>query len=238
MVSAIEIKNLSYSYLDGIKKVLAVNNVSLNIETNSSVALMGINGAGKTTLIKCILDFLSPQKGEISIFGKKSVDSTSRTELSYLPEKVNLTPELKLFEHFRFLGKLYKISNAETNERMKKLSALTKLENLYETRVGKFSKGQSQRAGIALSLFNEPKLLILDEPMTGLDPLGQKLIIDILNELKNKMTLFVSTHSFEFARKLADKIIIIHKGAAASELTNKKDIQDIENNFYKAVNIE
>ncbi|MBP7653789.1 ABC transporter ATP-binding protein [Candidatus Dependentiae bacterium] len=237
-MNAIEVNNIKYSYLDGIKKISALNNVSFKIKEGCVAALMGVNGAGKTTTIKCILNFITPDSGEISIFDKKSSDSESRITLSYLPEKVNLTSELTLAEHFRFLGKIYKISKNDTLIKMKKLSELTKLEHLIDTRVSRFSKGQSQRAGIALSLFNDPKLLILDEPMTGLDPFGQKLIIDIIKSVKQNITLLVSTHSFEFVRKVADNILIINKGSVVADIENKADIADIENKFYQVINNE
>ena len=237
-MNSIEVTNLNYSYRDGIKKVHAVKNVSFVIGEGSSTALMGVNGAGKTTTIKCILNFLYPDSGQIKILGNKSSDSRSRLELSYLPEKVNLTPELTLKEHFIFLEKIYGTKKNETTSKIKKLTEQTKLEHLTDTRVSRFSKGQSQRAGIALSLFNEPKILILDEPMTGLDPFGQKLIIDIINNLKNKMTLLVSTHSFDFTRKVADNIIIINRGTIAAHLNSGKDIEDIENKFYQVIDNE
>lgn len=237
-MNAIEVNDLSYSYLDGLKKVHAVKNLTFNIPINSSTAIMGVNGAGKTTTIKCILNFLTPDLGAINIFNKKSADTDSREELSYLPEKVTLTPELTLAEHFIFLGKIYGIDKQTTFARMKKYTELTQLGHLTDRRVSRLSKGQSQRAGIALSLFNEPKLLILDEPMTGLDPFGQKLIIDIIINLKNSMTLLVSTHSFEFARRVADNIIILNKGSVAARLNNPKDISDIEEKFFQVVNNE
>ena len=213
MENAIEVNNLSKSYGGLFKKnaALVLKDLSLSVPQNSIYGLMGPNGAGKTTFIKALLGILLVDEGEISLFGKSPELALSRKEVSYLPEKIyfipNSTPKSFLSEIARFRS----ISNIK-QEIEKQLSRVQLLDKI-NFKVSKFSKGMKQRLGLAAALMGKPKMLILDEPTDGIDPLGRAQIREIIfEERKRGATVFLNSHLLSETQKICDHIAILYQG--------------------------
>lgn len=211
----IEIKNVSKSF----KTVQAVNDLSLTIYQGEYVALLGPNGAGKTTLIEMMEDIQRQDKGKIEIMGKKWKQSQGELHhligLSFQETKFidKLTAEetLNLFASFYNLGK----------ERTEEVLDLTNLQSKRKSYTVNLSGGQRQRLALGIALLNNPKILLLDEPTTGLDPGARRDIWDILEKLRKDFgtTMILTTHYMEEAEYLCDRILIMDKGSFLAEGT-------------------
>jgi ABC-2 type transport system ATP-binding protein len=216
--NVLEIKNISKSF----KANKTLNNISLNIPKGQIFGLIGVNGIGKTTLIKIMLDLLRADKGSIKLFGTDSTKKNSRVNLAYLPEKFQPSIYLKGNE---FL----KLSVGYFNKKYDKKKAISlakdldlKVESL-EDRVNKYSKGMGQKLGLISILLSEAPLLILDEPMSGLDPHVRIKLKDLLkNYAKKGNTIFFSSHILSDMEEICDHIGVIHKGNLEFEGTPKQ----------------
>lgn len=215
--TVLELKNVSKSYAlapgsskDAQGRRAAIDNVSLVLKAGQIYGFAGLNGAGKTTSIKAALGLIRPDTGSIELFGAP-IDVAAFNEIGFCPEKPVFYETLTASEIIDFSGKLL---NIKTDEARKK--RILERVGLYEDRqkrVGAFSKGMQQRLGIACAMLHDPALYILDEPASGLDPLGRRLVKDILKELKLAgKTVFFSTHIISDISEVCDKIAIIHKG--------------------------
>lgn len=212
-MNIIEVKDLVKKLPTGfIGKTEVLHNVSFNVPKGVACGFVGNNGAGKTTTLKCLLEFLSPDSGEVLFFGQK-LTVENRIRLGYLPERPYLYEFLTAWEFLRFHWNLT-FPSAKGFE--KQAESVLKLVGLYENRnkvMRKFSKGMLQRAGLAQALIHNPDLMILDEPMSGLDPDGRYLVKSILRELKSQgKTLFFSSHLLEDVDELCEYVVIIHHG--------------------------
>jgi ABC-2 type transport system ATP-binding protein len=205
---AIEIKNLVKKYGD----LIAVNDISLEVKKGEIFAFLGPNGAGKTTTVEIFEGLREPDTSEIRVFG---FDVTKRTELDKvkrligtLPQEFNTHENLTVLENIRFWGRLYhKAIPAE------ELITLLKLEDKAKERFKNLSGGLKRSVGIAISLVNDPLLVVLDEPTTGLDPRARRESWQVIEDLqKQGKTIFLTTHYMEEAQVLADRVAIIHKG--------------------------
>lgn len=210
----VEVKELSKKFkTDFYKKAQpALKKISFSIEQGSFVGLIGPNGAGKSTTIKCLLEFIFPDSGEISFFGQK-LSLRHREKIGFLPERPFfhefLTGEEFLRLHWELCGK----NSYEFQQSAIDILNLVKLSHARHKRLKEYSKGMLQRIGIAQALICKPEFLILDEPMSGLDPDGRILIKDILRSLRQqKLTVLMSSHLLEDVEELCDDLLIIHSG--------------------------
>lgn len=216
-MNAIEIKNLTKIYtkkrLVRNKKFLAVDNLSFEVAEGEIFGFLGPNGSGKTTTIKTLLGLLYPSSGECFIFGEKVPSLASLSKIGYLPEIPYLYKYLTAREILSLYGSISGIPETVLAERINEVLETVKLKTEKDTRLGEFSKGMLQRVGVAQSLIHKPRLLILDEPFTGLDPLGLKDMRDIILSLKKEgKTVFFSSHIISEAEKICSRVAIIYKG--------------------------
>ena len=212
-MNAIEVKNLVKVLPTGFMgKTEVLHNVTFNVPKGQACGFVGNNGAGKTTTLKCLLEFLVPTKGEIRFFNE-ALSVQNRIRIGYLPERPYLYEFLSAMEFLKFHWNLTFPNLKGFEEQAEKV---LKLVGLYENRnkvMRKFSKGMLQRAGLAQALIHNPDLLILDEPMSGLDPDGRLLVKNILRELKSQgKTLFFSSHLLEDVDELCENLVVIHHG--------------------------
>lgn len=211
----IEVKNLSKKY----KNFHAVNNLSFNIEKNSVVGLIGPNGAGKTTTMKMLMGLIKKSEGSIKILGKKIEYGVIPDDVIYLQDVPGFYDFLTAEEYLSFILNINK--NKLNEEKIKETLKLVGLYDDKDKRIGKFSRGMRQRMGIAASIVSDPKILILDEPVSALDPIGRKEIFDQISKLKEKMTIIFSTHILDDVERVCDKVILINNGVKIKEGTIK-----------------
>ncbi len=203
-------KSFSYGYF---KRHLVLNNISLNVREGEVFGFLGPNGAGKSTAINVALGFITPDNGNVFINGISALLPESRKYVGYLPEHPNLYDQLSAMELLEFCGHASKISKKTIKERAILLLERLDLISFKHRPVRTYSKGMKQRLGLAMAIINDPPVLILDEPMSGLDPMGRSLVTNIILELKsNGKTIFFSSHILNDVEKLCDSIAIIHKG--------------------------
>ena len=208
MSNAVSIANLSKHY--GSQQILS--NINLEIAEGEFFGLVGINGAGKTTLIKCLLDFTEVDAGTISIFGRQHSENQSRKNLSFLPEKFVPPYYLSGKDFLVYMHELHG-SHYDQNEVDELLRTLD-LDPVYINKsVGQLSKGMSQKIGLAACLLSGKDMLLLDEPMSGLDPRARAYLKHYLLARKEEgKTLFFSTHMLNDVEALCDKVAILHGG--------------------------
>jgi ABC-2 type transport system ATP-binding protein len=207
------------------KKVVALTGLTLSIFSHEVFGCIGPNGAGKSTTIKLLLDLIRPDSGSITINGQPTSNESSRTRVGYLPESPYIYDFLTASEYLAYAGRLSGMSPATIKLRSQELLAKLKLDQAANRRISGYSKGMQQRTAIAAALIHDPELVVLDEPMSGLDPLGRKLIFDLIAELKQQgKTVFISSHVLSDIERLCDRVGIIVQGSlryqgAVSELT-------------------
>lgn len=195
------------------KKVAAVQGLSLTVEAGEVFGCIGPNGAGKSTTIKLLLDLIRPDSGSITINELPSNDEVSRSRVGYLPESPYIYDFLTAREYLDYAGKLSGMSKTMIKNRSDELLLKLKLDQAANRRISGYSKGMQQRTAIAAALIHDPKLVVLDEPMSGLDPLGRKLIFDLIAELKQQgKTVFISSHVLTDIERLCDRVGIIVQG--------------------------
>ncbi|MBE0477549.1 ABC transporter ATP-binding protein [Candidatus Aerophobetes bacterium] len=227
--SSVKIENLGkvYSSYRGFlkrKKVLALKNVTLKVRKGEIFGMLGLNAAGKTTLLKILLGFIKPTWGRFEIMGKDGSNSRIKREIGYLPEEPNLYDFFTAEEFLLFCGKIFNLSKAESQKRASRLLETLQINSAAKTRIKEFSKGMNQRLAIASSLINDPELLFLDEPLSGLDPVGRKIVKEVLLSLKKEgKTVFFSSHILAEVEQVCDRVGILHRG----ELLCLKNIESI-----------
>ncbi len=203
----------------------ALDNVSLTIPEKSIYGLLGPNGAGKTTLIRIVNQIINSDAGEISIFGEK-LSEKHVGAIGYLPEERGLYKKLKVGEQLLYLAQLKGLSKSEAIERSKKWVTKFEIKDWWNKKVEDLSKGMAQKVQFISTVMHEPKLIILDEPFSGFDPVNAQLITENILELRdNGSTIIFSTHRMETVEDLCDHIALINKSKKIVEGT-KKDIKD------------
>ena len=210
-MKAIETQNISRFYQKG--NIKALDGVSLTTEAGTIFSLLGPNGAGKTTLIKLLLGIVFPTAGNATIFGKPISDISIHNDIGYLAENHRFPEFLTANEILYYYGKLNGLNKAILHQRMPGLFKLVNLEGWENTKIRKFSKGMLQRLGIAQALINEPKMLFLDEPTDGIDPVGRREVRDLLKKLRDQgKTIFLNSHLLSEVERISDEIAILKKG--------------------------
>ncbi|MDD1503710.1 ABC transporter ATP-binding protein [Lysinibacillus sp. CNPSo 3705] len=212
----LEIKNITKKF----KQKTAVNDFSMAIDSNECVGLIGPNGAGKSTLIQIIADILNADEGEILLDGQKI--SSMRNQIGYLPQYPNFFSWMTAFETLSFMGKLSGISKNELQKEIPLLLEKVGLGNEAHSHVGAFSGGMKQRLGIAQALLHKPALIIMDEPVSALDPIGRREVLNLLKEIKKETTVLLSTHILSDAEEICERFIMIKNGHKIEDATKSE----------------
>ena len=213
----IEIDALTKIYRSGVRRrpVYAVKNLALTVPRGSIVAFVGPNGAGKTTTIHTLLGFLKPNSGRVRVFGQ-APGPEMRRKIGYQSEIFHTYPFYKPRDVLRFYGQLSGMSKAGVDAAAPALLARMGLGDVPSRPVGTFSKGMTQRLGLAQALLHDPELLILDEPTSGLDPEGRRLVLDIIRDEKQRgRTVFLSSHILADVERTCDTVVMIRRGEVA-----------------------
>ena len=215
MSEAIRIESLKKTFRLGFipKPREILKGISLAVREGEIFGYLGPNGAGKTTTIKCLLGLIYPDAGTIDIFGQPHASPRARQTLGFLPENPYFYDYLTASEFLAFYADLFGLDRREKEARIGRLLALVGLERSRDLQLRKFSRGMLQRVGLAQALINDPKLVILDEPLGGMDPLGRKEIRDIIVRFKQEgKTVFFTSHILQDIEMICDHVAIIVGG--------------------------
>ena len=225
----IKINNLTKKYKDK----LAVDNLNLEIKTGELFSLLGTNGAGKTTTIKMLSTLILPTSGEVEINNLDLVKDSSKIKeiINISPQEIAVASNLTVLENLYFMAGIYQIPNKE--DKIKELIKLFKLEEVLKQKAKTLSGGYQRKLSIAISLINNPKILFLDEPTLGLDVISRHDLWKVIEALKGKTTIILTTHYMEEAEVLSDRIGIMNKGKLIELGTSKELIKKAK----EAVNI-
>ena len=231
---AIETNKLTKKF----KEKTAVSGINLKINEGELFALLGTNGAGKTTTIKMLSTLILPTEGEIKILGLDILKDRQKIKeiLNVSPQETAIAPNLSVKENLEFMAGVYQISDKE--EKIDELVKLFKLEEVLKQKAKTLSGGWQRKVSIAIALINEPKILFLDEPTLGLDVIARKELWNVIEKLKGKITIILTTHYMEEAESLSDRIGIMAKGnlvdvGTAEELIKKAGTKNFEDGFVK-----
>jgi ABC-2 type transport system ATP-binding protein len=195
----------------------ALVDLDLELLRGEILGYVGANGSGKTTTFKIFMGLLNPDRGEVSILGEPLVSRAWRQRAGYLPEHPYLYDYLTAAEYLDYCGRLFGLAREARRERTRELLSLVGLERSADIPMRRFSKGMLQRAGLAQALVNDPELLFLDEPMSGLDPVGRRLVRDlILAQRQAGKTVLFSTHILSDAETLCDRVAVLRGGRMLS----------------------
>jgi ABC-2 type transport system ATP-binding protein len=220
MADAIRIESLKKNFRLGFipKTREILKGITFSVREGEIFGYLGPNGAGKTTTIKCLLDLVRPDAGTVEIFGRPHLSPRSRESLGFLPENPYFYDYLTAEEFLAFTADLFGLGRSEKQARIARLLKLVGLERAAGLPLRKFSRGMLQRAGLAQALINEPKLVILDEPLGGMDPLGRKEIRDIIVRFKEEgKTVLFTSHILQDIEMICDRVAIIVGGRIVKE---------------------
>ncbi len=229
------VKDLAKTFRIGFfrKRVDAVRGIDFEVRAGEIFGLLGPNGAGKTTTIKMVLRLIFPTAGTIRLFGSETHDHRSMGRVGYMPENPYVYQYLKPGEFLDLCGRLHGMPRERRTARIEEMLDKVSLTHAADRPIGRFSKGMMQRVGLAQALLHDPELLILDEPLSGLDPVGRKEIRDILVEQRRAgKTLLFTSHILSDVEMLCDRVTILQKGkvTAAGTLDQllAKDVRRVE----------
>lgn len=220
MDSAILLENIRKTYRSPMLRIkrTAISDLSLEVRKNEIFGLLGPNGAGKTTTLKIILGLVSPDSGTGQVLGEPLGSKRARTRIGFLPEQPYFYGFMTAEKALMFYGHLAKLDTETIRNRNEELLNLVGLPQSSHLTLEKYSKGMLQRFGIAQALLNDPDLVIMDEPSSGLDPVGQKEIRDIIISLKELgKTVFLSSHQLSEVESVCDSVSIINRGSAVAQ---------------------
>ncbi|OHB83237.1 MAG: multidrug ABC transporter ATP-binding protein [Planctomycetes bacterium RBG_16_64_12] len=211
----IETRNLTKVYRDfwGRQKVRALKALDLEIRRGEIFGLLGPNGSGKTTTMKLLLGLLFPTSGQALIFGRDATDVTKNERIGYLPEESYLYRFLNAEETLDFYGRLFNMSSSVRRERAAQLINMVGLGSAKRRQLREYSKGMTRRIGLAQALINDPELILLDEPTTGLDPIGTRAMKDLILDLRSQgKTVVMCSHLLADVQDVCDRIGILYQG--------------------------
>lgn len=215
----IDVKNLSKQYRNKkFKTVSALRDLTLQVHTNKIFGFLGPNGAGKSTTIKILMGLLRPTSGMACLYGTEVKAPASRLRVGYLPENPSFYDFLTAYEYLSFVGSTFGMDKKKCRRESDRVLSLLDLQAAAKRPIRGYSKGMVQRLGLAQALLHDPDLYILDEPMSGLDPLGRALVKDIMLDLKERgKTVFFSTHVTADVERVCDRIGVIAGGVFRDE---------------------
>ena len=211
----IETRNLSKVYRDfwGRQKVRALKALDLEVYRGEIFGLLGPNGSGKSTTIKLVLGLLFPTGGEALVFDQPATDVAKNERIGYLPEESYLYKFLNAEETLDFYGRLFDMPAATRRERVEELIHMVGLDKARRRQLKEYSKGMTRRVGLAQALINDPELIMLDEPTTGLDPIGVREMKDMILRLRDEgKTIVMCSHLLADVQDVCDRIAILHQG--------------------------
>ena len=211
----IETRGLGKIYRDfwGRKKVDALKSLDIEVRRGEIFGLLGPNGSGKSTTIKLVLGLLFPTSGRAFVFGKEASEVTKNERIGYLPEESYLYKFLNAEETLDFYGRLFDMPAKTRRERTEELIQMVGLQRARRRQLKEYSKGMTRRIGLAQALINEPDLLVLDEPTTGLDPIGSREMKDLILRLRDQgKTILMCSHQLADVEDVCDRIAILHQG--------------------------
>jgi ABC-2 type transport system ATP-binding protein len=216
----IEIKNLTKNYDD----VKAVKSISFNLDDAQIVGFLGANGAGKSTTLKMITGYLAPTSGNVFVDGKNIIDDCIeiQKEIGYLPELNPLYTEMKVHEYLKFNAEIRNIVGEDFREALTRVVSECGLQGVVHKTIANCSKGYKQRIGLAAAMIHDPKILILDEPVTGLDPNQIVEIRELIKKVGKKKLVLMSSHILQEIQATVDRIIIINNGEIIADGTSKE----------------
>ncbi len=207
----LEVRHLSYSF----RKHRALVNVNFQVQPQSLHGFVGPNGAGKTTTLKVICTLLQPQSGSVHVFGKDVVHDVKevRRRIGFMPDHFSMYRQMTVYEYLDFFGAAYGLSQSERDRIIADVLALTDMDGRKDDLINGLSRGMQQRVSLARVLVNDPDLLLLDEPASGLDPRARIELMEILQELRRMgKTIFISSHILSELAELCDSVTIIDRG--------------------------
>lgn len=227
----LSVKNLTKKF----NSQLAVDHVSFDLNAGQCTALLGPNGAGKTTTLRMIAGLLSPTDGSIQFEGYENGQDI-REKIGYLPQNPVFYAWMTGKEFLVYVGRLAHLSKQEAIHRAEKLLEQVGIIHVKNKRIGQYSGGMRQRLGIAQALIHKPALLMLDEPVSSLDPIGRREVLTLLEKLKEETTILFSTHILNDAEEISDGLLLMHEGQLVeqgqiTDLREKYQTQKIELNF-------
>jgi ABC-2 type transport system ATP-binding protein len=220
MNAIVEIDNLTKDYDVGFwrkRKVRALDGLSLTVNQGEIFGFLGANGAGKTTTLKLLMRLIFPTAGSARILGRDIADISMHGRIGYLPENPYFYDYLTALEFLNFCGQIFGFSKSERNHRAQELLRRVALdESKWNTQLRKCSKGMLQRVGLAQALVNDPEVVFLDEPMSGLDPIGRREVRDLIAALRQEgKTVFMCSHILSDIEVLCDRVAILKSGRLA-----------------------
>lgn len=220
MAVAVRVTDLHKSFRSEFlrRQKAILKGITLTVETGQIYGYLGPNGAGKTTTLKCLLGLIFPERGAIEILGHPYLSLQAKSRLGYLPENPYFYDYLTAVEFLRYYSQLHQIPKADRDAKIFSLLDRVGLKDARGLQLRKFSKGMLQRIGLAQSLLHDPELVLLDEPLGGLDPLGRKEIRDIIAELRAEgRTVLLSSHILQDIEMICDRVAIILDGRIVNE---------------------
>ncbi|MFG0289358.1 MAG: ABC transporter ATP-binding protein [Rhodopirellula sp. JB044] len=231
----IETRNLSKIYRDfwGRKKVHALKSLDIEVKPGEIFGLLGPNGSGKSTTIKLILGLLFPTSGRVLVFDQDASETQKNERIGYLPEESYLYKFLTAEETLDFYGRLFDLSAAERKNRVKQLIEMVGLQGAKHRQLKEYSKGMTRRVGLAQALINDPDLVLLDEPTTGLDPIGTREMKDLILGLRDRgKTVLLCSHQLADVQDVCDRVAILHQGelkelGRVSDLLKVQDVTEV-----------
>ena len=235
-MKAIEIKNLTKRY----KELVAVDKLNLSVEKGELFALLGVNGAGKTTTMKMLSCLVQPDEGDAVLLGDsvKTAPMKVKEKINISPQETAVAPNLSVRENLELICGIYGHNKSEARKRTDKILEEFHLEEIEKQKAKTLSGGWQRRLSIAMALITEPQILFLDEPTLGLDVLARRELWEVIEQLKGKMTIILTTHYLEEAEALSDHIGIMTKGhlvalGTAEELKEQAGKEEFEEAFVE-----
>ena len=227
-------------FVRGLKKTLEkkeiLKGIGFDVMPGEIYGFLGPNGAGKTTTMKCLLGLLRTDAGEVRILGREGFPEEIRARVGFMPENTYLYKHLTGREFVRFNGKFFNIPKAELEKRVSELLARVGLASAADRPLASYSKGMLQRAGLAQAIVNDPEIVFLDEPMSGLDPLGRRMVKDLMLDLKKRgTTVFFNTHVLSDVEEICDRFLILCGGSVVEQGRVEDLKEPLEDLFVRRV---
>jgi len=237
----IELKNVGKIFNEALEKKAktAVSDLSFEVNEGAITGFIGPNGAGKTTSIKMILGLVKPTKGEVSLMGMPANNPLAREEVAFVSEQPYFYEHLTAYETLKFICNLKRFYKKEIDREIRRVLDIVGMSRHSNGRVKSFSKGMQQRLNMAQALIANPKLIIMDEPMSGMDPLGRRLFRELFKDLAEQgTTIFFSTHIVEDIEALCDNIVVLSKGKLRLSGTVEEIVKNADKTGEKAPTLE